>query len=78
MMFSVKKSITLAAALFCLGSFDAFAGYVYWNNEGTGGWQAGSQWIGGVKPAPGDVAMFTNVTVTVTDDDFQYVAGTLE
>ena len=24
MMFSAKKSITLAAALFCLGSFDAF------------------------------------------------------
>ena len=70
--FAARSFLTLGAVA-ALGISSALGADVYWNNAGTGGWQANSQWIGGVKPTSGDAACFTNVSVTVTDGDWAYV-----
>lgn len=46
---------------------------VIWDNNGTGGWQSDSQWVGGKKPDAGDTARLIGVSVSVTQTDWDYV-----
>ena len=46
---------------------------VIWDNYGTGGWRSGSQWVGGKKPVAGDTARLIDVSVSVTQTDWDYV-----